>query len=153
MLSTDCSHGLGKGVRFPQQIDEILATNRGGKPSSVHISPHPLSTRKHRSLLQSEHGLPAFSPVVHMSYPHVLQRFMNNFTIAFRLGHSYPVPPHSRRWCRLVIDTAWLKSTCVLSPAPRPRNPSMRRRKHPSSTRSSSVVAGTVSGRIPTTPI
>ena len=38
-------------------------------------------------------GVARFSTAVHMSYPHVLQRFMNNFAIAFAIRRSYAVRP------------------------------------------------------------
>src|SRR4051812_19448937 len=47
----------------------------------------------HPLLVHAVDEVAKFSTAVHMSYPHVLQRFMNNFGIAFGTWHSYAVRP------------------------------------------------------------
>src|ERR1043165_6496335 len=108
------------------------------KPSSVHKYPHGVSTRTRGALVHTQVEVATLSTAVHMSYPHVLQRFMNNFGIAFRTWRSYAVGP-----------------PCASSPVRRRQNRSMRPRAPHCSATWSRAPIGTASGPgrpTPTTP-
>lgn len=92
-ISTGFPHAMWKSPVSPQKVRLEIAEKAKEKPSWVHIYPHRISTGKGVRLLHTEREVAGFSTVVHMSYPHGLQRFMNNFAIAFGTRRSYPLPP------------------------------------------------------------
>ena len=83
----------GNAVVLHRKKRYTTGKKRDEKPSSVHIYPHRVSTETRGTLPHAEPRVARFSTAVHMSYPHVLQRFMNNLAIAFRTRGSYAVGP------------------------------------------------------------
>src|SRR4051812_26651137 len=121
---------LWKAARSPQKKSGEVVEIHDVKPSLLHKYPHRVSTEHTTVLLHTAGEVARLSTAVHMSYPHVLQRFMNNFGIAFGTWHSYAVDP-----------------PCISSPARRRQNRWMPRRAPRCSGISSRAPTGRGSGR------
>jgi hypothetical protein len=146
LFHTSC----GKRLVLHRKNRDTTGKKVGEKPSSLHIYPHGVSTGTRGPLPHAVVRVARFSTAVHMSYPHVLQRFMNNLAIAFRTWRSYAVgPPVAPSATRL----SWTVSTekCDSFPVQHRPNRSMRHPAQRCFWTSSRERIGKASGRDPRT--